>query len=237
MKKYVEVFWAPWPDDINDANCWVNTVYLPPLPLLGVAYETVRDVDNFLFKCPAVKDVVKNDFVIRSPFDLTFTFDLATATVSTNKYGQTFFSTQIVNRSIVGGPIIVTAPPRYIFFSKDDIEMLSTDLTIISSVSNKNIKMIPGKYNISKWFRPIDFTFTVIDPSQPVTLKAEDPLWAVRFYTPNNVPVKMTRFELTQDVLNNAKSMMSLKNYRPLLPLKKCYELAEGVIRQLRNKF
>lgn len=237
MKKYAEVFWAPWVDGINSDTCWADTVYLPPTPLFGFAHGAIQNKNESLFKCPAVKGLIKNDFVIKSPFDLTLTFDQSTAAVFTDNYGQDFFDKYIVNRSIVDGPIVLTLPPRYVFFSKDAVEMVSMDLPLISSESSKNIKMIPGKYNISKWCRPIDFTFTVIDPTLPVTLKAEDPLWAVRFHTPNDVPVKMTRFELTPDIANKVESMATLKKFRSFLPLEKCYEMAEGIIQQLRKKF
>lgn len=237
MKKYAEVFWAPWSDEINAKTCWINTAYLPPIPLLGTAHKSVADAQDNLFKCPAVKGLIKNDFIIRSPFDLTLTFDQKTGTFFTDNFGQSFVDNQIANRSQAGGSMMLSLPPRYVFFSKEDVQMVSMDLPLISSGSTRNIKMIPGKYDISKWCRPVDFTFTVIDPSQPVTLKAEDPLWAVRFYTPNDVPVKMTRFEVTPDLAWNFKSMMAVKNFRPNLPLQKCYELAEGVIQQIRKKF
>ena len=238
MKKYAEVFWAPWVDNLqNESECWVNTAYFPPTPLLGLAHQSIQDDKNLLFKCPAVKSVLKNDFVIKAPIDLTLTFDQTTASIFTHNYYQKFFDKYVVNRSKPGGPVILSLPPRYIFFSKDDVEMLSLDLPLLSSESNKNIKMIPGKYNISKWLRPIDFTFTVIDPLQPVAVKAEDLLWAVRFYTPNDVPVKMTRFNLTENILKSSQSMMHIKKYREFLPLKKCYELAKGLIQQLNKKF
>jgi hypothetical protein len=237
MKKYAEVFWSPWVDKLDVDNSWKLIAFLPPTPLLNIAHEGTQDGADLLFKCPAVKSLIKNDFVIKSPFDLNLTFDQATASIFTDKFGQEFFDQEIVNRSKPGGPMILTIPPRYIFFSKDDVEMMSFDLPMISSGSSKNIKMIPGKFNIAKWMRPIDFTFTVVDPSRPVSMKAEDPLWAVRFYTPNDVPVKMTRFELTPDMLLDVAAMTTIKKYREFLPLKKCYELAGGLIQQIQNKF
>lgn len=237
MKKYVEVFWAPWVDNVSEETAWATALYLPPVPLLGLAHGTIQDKSDNLFKCPAVKSIIKNDFVIKSPFDLTLTFDVAAATLSTDKYGQAFFDTYVNNRSKPNGPVILTIPPRYVFFSKDDVEMMSMDLPMISSNSSKNIKMIPGKFNISKWCRPIDFTFTVVDPSLPVTLKAEEPLWAVRFSTPNDVPVKLTQFELTPEIINKVGSMATIKKFRKFLPLEKCYELAAGVMQQFKSKF
>lgn len=236
MKKYTEVFWAPWVNKIGDDPTCANTLYLPPTPLISFVHNNIETRDNNLLKCPAVKSVLQNDFVIRAPFDLTLTFDIETNSIFTDKYGQAFFDAEILNRSRIGGPVVLTIPPRYVFFSKENVEIMPMDLPLISSNSVQNIKIIPGKYNISKWCRPVDFTFTVINPSLPVSLKAEDPLWAVRFYTPNNVPVKMTRFELTPDFLHNVSSMTALKRFRRFLPLEKCYELAEGVMQIIKKK-
>ena len=235
MKKYVEVFWAPWRDTCNYEDLWVDTVYLPPAPLMSIAHSTVQDERKHLYNCPVVKRIIQNDFAIKAPIDLTLSFDEKN-TINTDRYGQDFFNKSIYNRSTPEGAIILTTVPKYLFFSKEFVEMSVLDLPIISSESSKNIKIIPGKYDISKWVRPIDFTFTVIDKKQPVNLVAENPIFAVRFHTPNNVPVKMTRFELTQDTINNATSMTFVKNYRQFLPLSKLYELAEGVMQAIKKR-
>ena len=236
MKKFTEVFWAPWRDTCNAEDLWVDTMYLPPTPLMGVAHNTIEDAQGHLFQCPSVKGIIKNDFIIKAPLDLTLTFS-ENNTINTDRYGQNFYDKAINNRSTPNGVVIMTTVPNYIFFSKDDVEMSVLDLPIISSESSKNIKMIPGKYSISKWARPVNFTFTVVDKTQPVKLTAEDPIFAVRFHTPDNIPVKMTRFELTQDTINNTFSMVNLKNYRQLLPLPKLYELAEGVMHALKRRY
>jgi hypothetical protein len=230
MTRYVEIFWCPSHKKL-DQHPWLETACQEPKHLYPLLLAE-RAGAKYL-KCPAFSKNLQNTFVVTSPFDLTFTFDAEKRTVCTDRYGQTFYDDFVRDRAeetSTDNPILFSVALHYLFFSFDSVEMEQTDIPILNTASNNNIRIIPGKFNISKWLRPIDFAVEVIDPTKPVTLKAGDPIFCVTFTTKNNVPIKLTRVVDSEFFYKKAMACVSLKKMRPGLNLNECYEAAESFI-------
>ena len=206
-------------------------LFTTPKPLLGLV-NVQRKGASYL-KCPAFQETIKNEFVIQAPFDLNITVNADEQTVTTDRFGQKFYDAFINNRgnqSPRPNPYMVTLPPYYTFYSKDSVHMESKDVSLLASGSTSNIKIIPGGFNISKWIRPIEFAVEVTDTSKPIEMRLGDPLFSVRFTTPNNVPVKLTRVERTQDLRTIMQACVGVKNYMPNMKLEKVYEIAASYV-------
>lgn len=227
MKKYVEVFWTPIAHQVPA----MQNLFTAPKPLLGLL-STQRQGAKYL-KCPAFQETIKNEFVIQSPFDLDIAINAEEKTINTNKFGQDFYDKFVRNRgdeSPNSNPYMVTLPPYYCFYSKDDVSIEVKDVSLLTSCSSSNIKIIPGGFNISKWIRPIECAVEVIDSSKPIEMRLGDPLFTVKFITPNNVPVKLTRVAENNELHNMMASCTHVKNYIPNLKLDKAYELAASYL-------
>jgi hypothetical protein len=92
MKKYVEVFWCPW----SHTMPVMQTLFAAPKPIFSVL-STKRKDAKFL-KCPALKETLKNEFVIAAPFDLNITINKDTQEIFTDRFGQEFYNAFIINR-------------------------------------------------------------------------------------------------------------------------------------------
>jgi hypothetical protein len=235
MKKYVEIFWTPF--SANPTHNWINLAFSEPKPFYPIL-QKARPSALYL-KCPAVAESFKNDFVISSPVDLVITVDYENRVVTTDRYGDNFYDAFVENR--VGqfeapNPYLLSIPPKYLFYSNDDVELEVKDLPILTSKSSSNFKLIPGRFNIGKWHRPIDTGVECIDPSKPIELVRDDPLYAIRFITKNNVPVKLTRVDLDLALRKKVDAFISLKNFLPKLKLKEMYELAENYLSSMTKK-
>jgi hypothetical protein len=227
MKKYVEVFWTPHTYE----HPAMHHLFTAPKPLLGLL-NAQRNGARYL-KCPAFQETVKNEFVIHAPFDLNVTINADEQTVSTDRFGQEFYDAFVFNRGANSprpNPYMVTLPPYYCFYSKDDVSLESRDTSLLTSGSSSNVKIIPGGFNISKWIRPIEFAVEVIDSSKPIEMRAGEPLFSIRFITPNNVPVKLTRVEESRDLKYMMASCTHLKQYMPNIKLEKAYEVAANYL-------
>jgi hypothetical protein len=227
MKKYVEVFWTP----VSHQHIVMQHLFTAPKPLLGIV-NIQRQGARYL-KCPAFQETIKNEFVIQAPFDLNITINAEERTVYTDKFGQAFYDAFVTNRgahSPPSNPYMVSLPPYYCFYSKDDVSIESKDTSLLTSGSSSNVKVIPGGFNISKWVRPIEFAVEVIDPSKPIEMRAGDPLFSLRFITPNNVPVKLTRVEDGNDLRDMMVACTNVKKYLPHIKLEKAYDLAASYL-------
>lgn len=235
MKKYVEVFWSPYSS--NPEDDWINIAFSAPKPFYSILQK--ERAGSFYLKCPAVAESFKNDFVICSPVDLTVTIDYDGRTVSTDRYGQKFYDAFIQNRANdfeAPNPYLLSLPPKYLFYSNDDVEIEIKDLPILTSKSSSNFKMIPGRFNIGKWHRPTDTGVECIDTTKPIELVQGDPMFAIRFITKNNVPVKLTRIDLNLSLRKRINAFAGLKNFLPNLRLKDMYTMAEDYINSLKIK-
>jgi hypothetical protein len=162
-----------------------------------------------------------------------FTFDSANRVINTDRFGQDFVNFSIKSHwgnLPEGMPPLLQTPPRYIMYSFGDVEVEFTDLPIITSKFSSNVKIIRGAFNISKWYRPLELAFEVVDTSKPVIFEAEEPMCLMRLRTPNNVPVKLTRVEYTPELDARVHACTAVKDKRPGLKLPKLYELASDYL-------
>lgn len=226
-KRFVEVFWTPFSQPHPNDLAMELLAVQPPKPFFP--YLQQQRAGAQYLKCPAIAQSFQNTYVVFSPVDLVVAVNKEEHAVTTDRYGQDFHTATIANRwqeTTVSNPYLLSLPPQYVFYSFDDVEMETCDLPIITSKSSSNFKIIQGGFNISKWMRPIELAVEIIDDTKPIEMFADDPLFSIRFTTPNNVPVKLTRVAYTQDIAKQTRACGTLKSLRPNLKLQKMYELA-----------
>jgi len=234
VKRYTEIFW--WiVHPRKNANPWVETAFAEPqhfYPLL----LTERAEASYL-RCPALSNTLKNSFVIIAPFDLTLVYDQETGAVSTDRYGQNFYDDFITVRPSVNKnlPILLSISFCYLFFADESIEVQVSDVPLLCPESTRNVRVIPGRFNISKWLRPLEYAIEIIDNTKPVTIKAGDPLFMITFITPNTLPVKLTRKVETPEIGTAIAAFTNLKEIRPNLKLSECYDLASSYIGAIKR--
>lgn len=235
MKKYVEIFWSPY--YAVGLDNMVDMVYQVPKPFYSKLL-TERPNSHYL-KCPALSKQFANSFTINSPYDLNITFDYDKKEVYTDRFGQNYFDKQIINRThqSPNNPFLVSLPMQYLFFTKENVEIELTEVPILNSISTENYRLIVGGFNISKWYRPIELAVEVKDPTKPISLKLNDPLALVKFTTPNDVPIKFTRVDLTPELRKMCRSSVDIKHYRPHLKLSENYKLAADYIEDFWRRY
>lgn len=239
MKRYVEVYWAPWnyrqdPDLITFAS--LDAITTKPKPILTVLGEERKNA-RYL-QCPAVTDLLKNTFVVEASFDLNMVFNTQDGTACTDRYGQEFFDKFILFRANENGSnnrVLATVPPRYIFYAHESVTMQTSDLPIITSKSSVNTRVVPGAYDIGKWVRTVDWTFEIPEGNE-LHMCRGDYLYAIRFTTKNDLPVKLVRVDLTKDLIRAAEACSQVKLYIPKLKLAEAYETVKEFLQVWRNK-
>jgi len=236
--KYVEVFWTPYYNKTLPHEIDNNLVITKPKPFFPMLLDARSGMPYM--QCPAVAKKHQNDFVVCAPYDFVISFIEEQKQINTDRYGQRFFETSITaNWATLPKemPPLIQAPPRYLMYSFEDVEIEVTDLPIIQSEFSKNVKMVHGSFNISKWYRPIEAAFEVIDASKPVVIEAGKPMYLIRLRTPNNVPVKLTRVDFTDDLSTKVGACMAVKDKRKGLKLQELYDLAAEYLNVFKEKY
>jgi hypothetical protein len=245
FKKSLDVYWSPYggngehTERIEYMRCMSNILWIEPQPLLKHVVEE-RNKDVLYLKCPAFTSVYKNTFVIKSPVDIEFIIapdatgsKKVYTTNDTSDMHLDFFTNRNEDENNVFKMMSFTI--SYLFYAKETVEMeiYPPVLSQHTSETLRNISVICGKFDISKWIRPVDFAFEIIDDFKPLVFKRGDPLFYIRFNTEKSVNLK--RIELNDDIIKLASTSIRLKKYFPFNSLKQNYEFAKPLI-NLYNK-
>ena len=78
-------------------------------------------------------------------------------------------------------------------------------------MSNRCIP-IPGRYDIGKWFRPLEFPFILKEAFDTFTVKEQDVLYYVRFHT--NRPIIFKQFIMTDNLRKMLEHSVRSTYYR-----------------------
>ena len=244
----MDIFWSPMGGSI-DMSCLdthppsinriiSNTLWLEPQPLIKHIVEERTKNISYL-KCPAFNNLYKNTYVIKSPFDVKFMVSntpegkLITAIYKDEDFEKAFLSDRNAENSTFS---MMSYGISYLFYSKQSVEMeiCQPHMSAHISPTIRNMSVVCGKFDISKWIRPTDFAFEIIDDTQILEFRRGDPLFYVRFNTDDKV--NLIRSEINDDILNLIKSQISIKKYFPGNSLKSNYDMAKSWIEFNKSK-
>lgn len=239
LKGTVKVGWFPFVHNEGKPNDsfgyfseWQNVAVQPP----ELAYKSIAAdrVDSDILPCPAIQGYFKNTYLVRSPIDFVLTPKPDAKTFSIDRFDQKFYNEWVIRRPgdfVNPKRPICTLGPKMVFVADEDVIIESLPAMMHDSETLRNIRVIPGTYNIHRWMRPLDFTFEILDPSKPLEFKRGDPLFYIRFIDPKGRKIELERIEQTNDILKTMYGMVVLKNYIPKLGLDKLYDMAHDWIK------
>lgn len=218
MADSVVVYWANVPDGEGD---WSITFEDPGSLIheLSINKNKNNTDDNFL-RCPAVTDLGKNLFVLKSPFNSTASFIIEDGKVSTEMDGGN--GKWVVNRApSLSNQLLTSFSHPVVFFAEEDLDVMVSDPYFSDAPHKSWGTIIPGIYNCGSWFRPIHMEFNVWPGITDVSLKEGEHLAYVKFFTEKTVILK--RFTMTQELYGTAKTCSSAGWWEPKVPLAKRY--------------
>lgn len=232
----IEVYWSPWTNmDIYDG---MNLVYEDPYPLAKY-YNSLMEKnnihDNFL-KCPAHVNYTKNIYCLPQPFEVDAILqngqliDIATNKASNLNHFYQIKSPSLTNKNTIN------IHANWVFFSEEPLMLESMPAFMHNTGLQNSGFYVPGTFDISKWFRPLEGAIQLWDDANSIKCKVGDPLFYARFMTDEKI--KLRRFNLTPEIRDISKACMQVKRYRNIKNLDKLYELflLRGKRKQLLEK-
>ena len=229
------VYWSIYPD--------------PKLPLIN--YEEPEElatlVNNFDYTtenirrnfkyCPAVKDMIKNVYRLKFPFDYNITF--TDTDIVSSVYDQEFFNKMVLIRSVEKKHLSFNL--TYLFVCEESLEIESSSCYFSDNEFVNKTMLVPGKFNIGKWIRPLDCAFFMKNGFDSLNVKRGDDYSYVKFNT--NEKVELKKFYCTDTLLNLVSSNLKSRDYKSKLIEKlsfyyRMYEKAKIhslVIKEIKN--
>jgi hypothetical protein len=218
MAESVTVYWANVPDGDLD---WSITFEEPKSLIheLSINKNKNNPDDNFL-RCPAVTDLGKNLFVIKSPLNSSASFIIEDGKVSNEMEGGN--GKWVVNRPpSLSNQLLTSFSHPIVFFAGEDLDVMVSDPYFSKTPHSSWGAIVPGTYNCGSWFRPIHMEFNVWPGITEVSLQEGEPMAYIKFFTEKNVILK--RFTMTKELVDTAKTCSSAGWWEPRVPLAKRY--------------
>ena len=176
-----KIYWAP--TFIGDKD-W-TILYEQPQTLFNILKNDVkRDIsrDDNVFLCPSFSSLVKKILPIKFPFDSKY----IRKDQDIIPYSKAFIES--TNRvSSFKDCVNLELSYRYIFFSEEDVNITLTSPYFSESSHMRYGNVTPGSFNISKWFRPINFEFTLWPESDKIEFKKDEYIAYCHFDTKNDI--------------------------------------------------
>jgi hypothetical protein len=232
-----DIYWCPVFNK-HFYNYWKNIAFFEPEPLIKDLVK-IKGKDSAYIQCPAFLDYVKNTYIIRSPFDLTLTVEKNARDekyIGIDRYDKNFHNDNIFPRfDDSTQTTLLTILVCYLFFTNKSTMVETTPAFMHSTDLIKNTVLIPGTFDISKWYRNIDFSVEIIDETKPLVFKRGDPLFYVKFKTDDKI--NLIRTEYNDELFNVVESCTTLKNIVRSNTLDENYNSAKGFLTLFKDKF
>lgn len=241
-----KVYFSPYYtfSDVKDKTTFndiANVTFLDPVPYISHLVK-VRGKDDVFLKCPAVIEYLKNCFVILSPFDIELEFDhtrvrIVNPSQIDNPDLFKFISGYKINRTLeqpAGALPLLSLSPMYTFYSVDDVQLEILPPILFNTASKYNI--VPGKLDINKWIRPLDWTFEIFNPNENLIIKRKDPLFVIRFTNTDNSKIKLERSFSNKDLFEFSRATSLSRTLVPNLSLKERYAMAASYVKSFLKK-
>ena len=189
----ITVYWACMEDE------WIKAT--EPEPVIKRFYNLGiknKDVNAFdaINHCPVFNESLKNSYAIKSIYD--YSFKIIDNSCFSPDYNQKFYDDHVFVRSI--DKKFFSFNTRYVFFTEEDsLKMDAYQYPVFEeSEITKRCMIIPGSFDIGKYFRNLEFAFILKKEFDEFVVKDEDVLYYLTFNSKEKI--KFKQFRLTEDL-------------------------------------
>lgn len=174
------------------------------------------------YRCPGYTEFFKNMYVIKSTidFELEHIVDDDGSRVVINK-DQNFFDENIFVEKYSKEQQMIHINSFLYLFSEKDVDVSVMPAFFHESDLYKEHYIVSGKFNISKWFRPL--YPNIILKSNKLKIKRGDALFYLKFHTDESINFK--HFKLNETILGFSVDCLNLKHNVSNMGFKRLYNL------------
>jgi hypothetical protein len=177
---------------INIYWCCIEKEWMraePPSPILNSFSEENKYIESGILRCPAMRNEMKNTFSLSSIYD--YNFVISENNISSPMYDQEFFNKHVIIRSV--NERIFSFTQEIVFFTDEPSLMMSANLHpyLENNEITKRCISLPGKFDIGKWFRTIEYGFKLNENYNEFKINMGDIYQYVTFHTDEKIVFKL----------------------------------------------
>jgi len=187
----------------------------PPISILQkMSQERITDKqlpDKLLQynRCPAFVDELKNLYGMKSFYDYTLQF--GKDGVTSPDYDQDFFDRHLIIKSLKGN--LFEFHSDFVFFTEEpSLEMSFLPAYLEDNSVVNNTIMVPGKIDIGKYFRLLEFAFHMKQKCNELNFNRKEICCYIKFHTKKKLQFK--QFLYTSEICEMDRLMMDAKHHK-----------------------
>ena len=197
----IDVYWSMCPFR------WEGAYRVEDPENISKKFLSEQPGSHFYSRCPSTQEHLKNLYGLRQIYDANFDFDIDNKSIYADDE-ETF--NMLFIRSLENN--LFSWSTGYIFFTEKDsliMEVLPAYLED-NKIVNKTI-MVPGRIDIGKWFRPLDFAFHLKKENRKCVLNfnLDDIITYVHFKTDEKINLKY--YHMNSELSLLMKQLMNTK--------------------------
>ena len=226
------VYWANLEDE------WVRA--LPPDPVSKSFYQRFKHEKKTPFTilgaCPVFNGNLINLYNLRSIY--SYEFRIEEDKVVTDMYTQEFFDKHVNVRDLDAK--MFGFVQKNVFFTEEESLLMSAYEFPNFEDNNitKRVHTIPGKFDIGKWFRPLEFAFYLRDGVKDFKIEQEEVYCNLRFHTEEKIEFKQFRYtEKLSSYLtaNLGFATYTSRKYSSMNPFYNSFKLKNKIIQEIKE--
>ena len=223
MKEKVKIYWSP--DNFDKQNDW-NVLYYDPTFLHDELMQNKKkDIpkNNNLFICPAVnnltskvmviKNTLRSHYKIKQKEDSSYEFE---------PLSKNYIHLRFPHVPNLKNCILASYAMSFLLYSEEDINMTLTSPYFSNSPHLRYGSIVPGKFNISKWFRPINLEFNLWNKIDEFKIEKEEDIAYCHFDTEKEI--ELIRFDVTEKIQKIYYTLGTSSIWEKMIPLQERYQ-------------
>lgn len=241
----ITVYWAP----AHGLGNQYDFSHLYPFPIslyedLTPLKADLKDNRDDFLRCPAVGNKLKKTFVFRSSTNTKVRvidgqyISYEVQSEDDQRRHQT--SVELLHKPTLEGRLLLNYMHPVIFFADTDSLVASmTPPYFHKTVASEYGAIVPGEFNVAKWFRPMNFEFQLWDNITELHIPVGEPLGYVEFAT--DARITLRRFRLTPQLNKLSSSLIHVSPHRRFTKLKEKYlmfdraRIRNGILKEIQE--
>ena len=211
----MKIYWAPTSDDSQ--HLAYDKFYTLNSELRKNKND--KEVDTF-FACAGFKEIMQNHFVFNNPINAILEV-LPNGNIYTGASDNKVLD-PITRPSGIKNAHSINLRYGIIFYSPKSVNMTITPPYMHNTLLDKYGTLIPGKFDISKWFRPVNFEYQLWEGVSKFEVRSGEPSFYISFDTDEKI--EFVRFDPTQKIYSYMNKCTRFKQIEPYKPLSYLYD-------------
>ena len=211
------IYWSPAFLPSQSEYDW-GLLYQKPITLLSSHNKKInKEADVTFFECPANTSLMKNTFVLTNPMRSELIINDGVVIGKDSHIG-----TEIQHQPSMVNNSLFTYRLWWVFFTDEDsLEMTLTSPYFHKAPHTQYGCLVPGKFDIGKWFRLINLEFNLWDNEVNFVIEEDEPIAYVNFNTTESI--ELVRFQMTDVIEKQLKSFSMSTFWEPKRTLAQRY--------------